>query len=93
MHSSCRHRLRTYLPIWILMVQQCAFMCTRKDYQAAIGSVDFLHCRPRTNDLICRSEREVVKILVHWMARRLCARIWRLEFNKTKNQGKEKYQI
>ena len=48
-------------------------MCTRQDHQTTVFSVDFLHGRPRADNSVGRSEREVVQILMHGMPRCLLA--------------------
>jgi hypothetical protein len=45
-----------------------------QDDQTTIGTMNMLHCRPRTNDTFGRSKRKIVQILMQWMTG--CLRAW-----------------
>lgn len=60
-----------YLPFGVVMLLQGAGVGSRQDDQAAVLPVHFLHGGPGADDPVCRPEREVVQVLMHWVTRRL----------------------
>lgn len=76
---------RSYLPLGVVVLVQGAGVCPREDDQAAVLSVHLLHRSPGAHDLVNGTEREVVQILVHRVARCL------LTYGATHGQPKSQH--
>ena len=71
------------LPFRVVVFHQLSFVRSRYDHKTSIRTVDLLHCRPGADYSVRRSEREVIEVLVHRMAR--CQSSWQHIRNKKRS--------
>lgn len=68
-HNPQEPHMQLYLPLRVIVLLQGAFVCSRQHNQAAVAAIYPLHGRPGSHNEICRTEGEVVQILMHGMTR------------------------